>query len=99
MSILQITEYSEIGNEINGVRMPCAQEPAVAIQQITTSGTSAQSAAFNAATRYIRISGDAAFRFRVSANPTALATDTRIIADTAEYFGVKPGDKIAAITG
>ena len=99
MSILQITEYKEVGNEITGIRLPVAQEPFLAVQQITISGTTAQSAAFNAETRYIRISGDVAFRFRVGANPTALTTDTRMIADSAEYFGVLPGQKIAAITG
>jgi len=99
MSILQITEYKEVGNEITGIRLPVAQEPFVAVQQVTISGTTAQSAAFNAETRYIRISGDAAFRFRVGLDPTAVITDTRMIADAAEYFGVTPGHKIAAITG
>lgn len=99
MSILQITEYAELANDITGIRAPISQEPAIAFQEITISGTSAASAAFNASTRFIRISGDAAFRFRVAAAPTALATDTRMIADSAEYFGVRPGLKIAAITG
>ena len=99
MSILQITEYAEVSTDLSGIRAPIAQEPAIAYQQITISGTSAPSAAFNPSTRFIRISGDAAFRFRVSADPTALATDTRMIADSVEYFGVRPGLKIAAITG
>ena len=99
MTILQITEYAASGLDVNGVPAQIAKEPALAYQEITTSGTSAASAAFNADTRLIRISADAAVRIRFGANPTALATDTRVIADATEYFGVIPGQKIAAIVG
>lgn len=99
MSIIQISEYGDSGLDVNGVRMSTVQLPAVAYQEVTISGTSAQSAAFNAATKIIRINADAACRIRAGSNPTALATDTRINADAPEYFGVKPGDKLAIITG
>jgi hypothetical protein len=99
MSVIHITEFSGSGAEISGVRVPIAMLPAVTVQEITISGASAQSAAFNAETRMIRISADAACRIRVGASPTAVATDLRVGADSPEYFGVLPGQKLAAITG
>ena len=68
MTILQITEYAASGLDVNGVPAQIAKEPALAYQEITTSGASAQSAAFNLDTRLIRISADANVRIRFGAS-------------------------------
>ena len=99
MSILNITELAQIGRDNGGQLLQVAKYPAVTTQEITISGTSAQSAAFNAETRIIRICADANCPILVGSNPTALATSTRILADSAEYIEVPAGYKIAAITG
>ena len=62
------------------------------------SGTSAQSSAFNAATRFIRVHTDAICSILIGSNPTATTAKKRLAADQTEYFAVNSGDKIAAIT-
>lgn len=75
------------------------QAPAVAEQTVAIGGASAQSAAFNAATKIIRVHTDAICSIKVGGtNPTATATTMRMAAGQVEYFGVAPGDKIAVIT-
>jgi|SRR6185312_9373102 len=78
-------------------------EPSDVEQAVTISGTSAQSAAFNAQTKFITITSDSAFCYLVAANPTAAATNFRIAADEIVTFGVEPAPglapyKIAAVT-
>lgn len=78
-------------------------EPAAVEQNVAISGTSAQSAAFAAQTRFITITSDSAFCYLVAANPTAATTNFRVAADQILTIGVAPapGDapyKIAAIT-
>ena len=79
--------------------MQVGAEPGVADQTITTSGTSAQSAAFNANTRLLAISTPAAQAVccLFGASPTALVTSLRLPANSIVLFGVKPGDKVALI--
>lgn len=95
---LYVSEYFTqpiIGNgQMGGV----ASEPSVATQKITMSGTSAQSSAFNAATKFVRLHADAVCSVAFGSNPTAAATSARMAANTTEYFGVNPGDKVAVIT-
>ena len=98
MATLQIIEYASIGNDARGLVPQVAQLPALATQNITISGTSAQSAAFNKDTRFVCLIGDVAYRFLAGSNPTASSTDQRRPADSPEYFGVTPSIKIAAIT-
>ena len=65
-------------------------------QTVTTSGTSTQSSAFNAATTIIRVHTDTVCNIKIGSNPTAAATSMRLAADQTEYFGVNGGsDKIA----
>ena len=66
---------------------------------ITTSGTSAQSNAFNANTRLIAISTPAAQAVCAlfGDSPTALVTSLRLPANSIVFFGVKPGQKVALI--
>lgn len=98
MATLYISEYTEaaFGQVVRG--LPVAAEPPVAEQTVTLSGTSAQSSAFNAKTRIIRVHTDAICSILVGANPTATTAKKRLPADWTEYFAVQSGDKIAGIT-
>lgn len=100
MGVLNITEFESTAKAVIGSSMSLiAPLPGItAGQNVSTSGTSAQSSAFNDRTTYIRVQTDAAVAIRVAANPTAVTTDTRMAAGAVEYFAVGPGQKLAAIT-
>jgi hypothetical protein len=67
-------------------------------QNITTSGTAANnSTAFGPATQIIRITGTAAFRYRVGPAAVAVATDTLLPTGAVEYIGVVKGDRLSVI--
>lgn len=90
MATLSITEYAKMARDSAGHLIPVGMEPAVARQSITYT-TAAQSAAFNASTRFILVvaaSADGYLEF--GTNPTATATDTRIVQDVAQFFGIDP---------
>jgi len=98
MATLQISEYRSMALDVNGKTVEAAQLPPLAVQNITISGTSAQCAALNANTKFVRLIGDVGFRIEVGANPTATSTDQRRLADNPEFFGVNPKHKISAVT-
>ncbi len=100
MAKLYISEYSDIAHQPYGAEAISAmQEPSIAEQSpVTISGTSAQSAAFNGATRVVRLHTDAICSVSFGANPTATANTKRMAANSTEYFGVEPGHKVAVIT-
>jgi hypothetical protein len=56
------------------------------------------SAAFNAATKIVRLHTDAICSVAFGAAPVAAATNARLAAGATEYFGVSPGSKVAVIT-
>lgn len=91
MATVYVSEYGDI-------RANAAFEPRVADQTVAIGAGSAQSAAFNAATRFIRVHTDAICSIDIGANPTATATKSRLAAGQTEYFYVYPGHKIAVIT-
>lgn len=100
MAKLWITEYKDVGADASGLQVSVARHPPAAVQTpITFSGTSAQSAAFSASTRFIRLRADATCHFTVAANPMATTNDTPLDANSAEYFEVPAGSKIAVIAG
>jgi hypothetical protein len=66
-------------------------------QDVAVGAASAQSAAFGADTRVVRVISTVACRILFGANPTALATSVFLPATQAEYFQVVPGHKIAVI--
>lgn len=66
-------------------------------QDVTTSGTSAQSAAVGSTTKVCLICATAACRYRTGTSPTAVATDAYLPANEPRLIPVTPGDKIAAI--
>lgn len=103
MAYLYITELKDIAIGHNGNPMPTVGKmPPVAEQQVGISGSSAASAAFNSATRFVILSSDVTCSVTFSptpgATPTAVTTSYRLAAGVPVMFGVNPGDKVAAIT-
>lgn len=70
-----------------------------AAQDVAITAASVQSAAFSTTnrSRIIRVNADADCRIVIGVNPTAVATSSRLIAGTTEYFKCEIGDKIAVI--
>ncbi len=97
MSTMYISEYEELASSENGM-VQAGREPAVVVQKATFTGTAGASAAFNARTKFIRVSCDAAAFLSFGVAPTAVtATDLPVQANTPEYFGVIPGQKVSAV--
>lgn len=96
MPKLYITEYEHILAAANGVA-PVAVEPRVAEQVITFGASSVQSQAFSERTRCIRVHTDAVCSIDVGENPVATVSKARMAVNQTEYFGVRPGHKIAVI--
>ena len=66
-------------------------------EKVTSSGTSAQSAAFADNIYYVRVVADAACHIEFWSNPTATTSKVYVPADDIEYFKVSPGEKVAVI--
>lgn len=98
MAIVDITEYEKLASDMTGKTVAGGQEPSITNQQVAITASSTQSNAFDAKTNFVRVHADAPARISVGANPTASATTQRMAAGQTEYFGVKPGHKIAVIT-
>lgn len=98
MSKLSVTQFDSIAQVSSGSLL-CPQTPFISTEDVDTSATSAQSSAFAANCRFIRVVSDANLRIVVGANPTATATSMPLRADQPEYFAVASGMKIAAIEG
>ena len=97
MASLYVAEFTLhlIGN-IQGMQVALA--PAKTHQKLTITGTTGQSNAFDGATGIIRVHTDAICSIEIGADPTATTSTMRLAANQTEYFGVKPGDKIAVIS-
>lgn len=98
MAIAFISEYTELREDATGLELPVPREPPVAVQAVTYT-TSAQSAQFNARTRYVRIIADAKAHFSFGGSPVATANDPYLPVDSAEYFGVNGFDRVAFYDG
>lgn len=98
MATLYITEYADIVSTVRGgTAIPV--DPPIAEQTVAISGSSAQSAAFSTATKFIRIHTDAICSINCNAtNPIATAANGRFAANQTEFRGVTPGLKLAVIT-
>lgn len=97
MANMYITEYAELATDPNGRPIPVGKEPAIAVQNVAFT-TSTASAAFNGRTKFVRIYLSAAGHVAFGASPTADTDSTPMAATTAEYFGVVGGQKVAAVT-
>lgn len=95
---MTVTEFAFLAPVGGSAQAPIPMQPPIAVQTaVTISGTSAQSAAFNSATRFIEVSVDVASRILVGTNPTATANNTYLAAGAIYHCGVIPGQKIAVI--
>lgn len=93
MATLYISEFAVIS--IPGA--PIAPGEVIASQTVAIGGSSTQSNAFNAQTRYVRVNTDAACSVVFGANPTATTSNERWPADQTDHRSVEPGSKIAVI--
>ena len=97
MASLFITEFNA-HFESQGKTLQVADTRSITHQTpVTTSGTSAQSAAFGDDTYLIRVFCDGNIHMTFGASPTATTNHMPIQANVVEYFAVKPGGKLAAI--
>ena len=71
MSILYIREYARQGLDPIAGRVPAGEEPALADQTLTISGTTNPSNAFNALTRFVRLHTDVTCAVLFGTTPTA----------------------------
>lgn len=95
---LDISEYDALAVDVNGHVIAAGVEPPVVEQAPVTIGVSStQSAAFNERTRFVRLHCDVACRVAFGVNPTASATSKRMAAGQTEFFGVRPGQRVAVI--
>ena len=76
--------------------VPVGREPSVD-QVITFTTSTACDDPFAADTRFIRVISSAACYLKFGTAPTAVVTSKYLPADTAEYFAVVPGQKVAAL--
>lgn len=100
MATLYITEFNAIAGGMGGSSPQIAAQLPIAEQTVAVGGGSLQSSAFNARTRFVRLSTDSICSVAFGTNPTATATKMRLAADNIEYFGVPEGQsyKVAVIT-
>lgn len=100
MTKLYITEFDRLVTSTSTAGAPqAAMKPAVASQALTLTGSTQQSAAFNAATRLVRLHAQVACHVAFGENPTATTNSMRLAEGQTEYFGVTPGHKLAVIQG
>ena len=96
MASLYIQEYA---HSIDAQRRaPVGSEPAIVSQKITFTTTTA-SAGFSATAFVVRLISDVDVWLSFGATPTATATSLYLPGNTVEYFGVVPGQKVAAYDG
>jgi hypothetical protein len=96
MATLSIREYEHLA-ALSGGTLQVGQELANTSQAVAISAGSLQSVAFNIRTRHIRVHTDAQCSIEFGLNPTATITSCVLSAQQTEYFGVRPGDKLAVI--
>ena len=97
MATLFINEYASLPAMTGGQAM-IANEPVVATQAVTYTGTAGKSAAFNSQTQYIGITSSGIFSYRVGDTTVAATTnDFRVPADNILYMAVPKQGFISAI--
>ena len=96
MPSLWISEYERLAVAENGVM--CGYEPSLTTQMVTfTSATS--SARFDRKTRFVRLYASADCRVAFGPDRVASAASMPITAKVAEFFGVRPQDKVSVYDG
>lgn len=99
MGILYITEYSGLMPSPMGHAAQVPMEPPLATQAVTYT-THAESNAFNAKTRLVRLHTDSICSFVFGSAPSATTSDSRMAAGQTEYHGVPFGAsyKVSAVS-
>lgn len=97
MATLFITEYAIAGRMAGGT-VPVASSRPIIENNVAIGGSHAESNAFNANTRLIRLHTDAICSFVIGAAPVATTADARMAANQTEYYQVNPTDKVSVIT-
>ena len=98
MATLYITEFSVLQSKFLYSTAQMALQPALVDQVVAIGGSSTNSAAFNANTNFVRLHTDAICSIQIGLAPTATTTNARLAANETEYYGVRPGDKVAVIS-
>ena len=99
MATLYITEFKGLDKDSNGFVPQVMQVPPVAEQTVAVTGASVQSVALNPQTVMVRVVSDSLCCLAFGASPVAATTSMRMAADSAEYFRIVQGNKIAVIAG
>lgn len=96
---LYISEYSRIGQDGRSPLANAPEEPVLADQVRSVSGTSAQSAAFNAETNFVELHASEILSVAFGTNPTATTSNMRMAAGDRVLRAVPKGKsyKVAAI--
>lgn len=98
MAKLYISEFAMKGAAGSGAPVEIAQEPCLSDQSPLEFSSGAQlSSAFLPGTRFIRVHTDATCSIAIGSAPTATVSNKRLFANTTEYFGVVPGDRLAVV--
>ena len=99
MSILYISEYTELPTALYANYRPMAPEPTIRDQTLAIGGTSV-STTFTTFTNFVRLHCDTICSVSFS-NSSATATATvlskRLAQNQTEYFSVQPGGSVAVI--
>jgi hypothetical protein len=100
MGTLFITEYAGLAPLPPGAVGQIPLEPPLAKQTIEIGAASVASAAFNAATRMVRLHTEAACCVLFGMDPTAAPDDQRVPANQTQFHGVVAGHafKVAVIS-
>ena len=96
---LFLTEYSSLARDTYSEYIAAGMEPSIAEQAITASGSTTQSAAFNAQTSFVMVHAQEAVCLAWGTNPTATTIKQRMGAGETRFVGVPPGKsfKVAVI--
>jgi hypothetical protein len=99
VAVLYITEYAGLTPSPVGGLAQLSQENPLAEQTVSIGVSSAQSSAFNAKTRIVRLHCDAVCSVEFGTNPTATSSTQRLAANQTEVKGVPVGAsfKVAVI--
>jgi hypothetical protein len=94
MAGIRIFEFNDIGSG----NAPVRRAPfTVAQANATIDGSSRQSSAFAAATRFVAVQADSDCHVVFGVNPTATTGGFKVAAGSTEDFAVNGGDKVAWI--
>jgi hypothetical protein len=87
----------DLAQQLDDNHHPIPRALAPGTSQDVSFDASAQSIAFAAGTRMVRLCATQPCRVAFGSNPTAGATDLLLPANTVEYFKATDGQKIAAL--